>query len=169
MGNGAITGNIVPVATGGFSQKEFATIEKLCNNSYFYDNFQDYQSALQKAIRNDSIDVLEILIPAGNAKRLQPLHMACRLGKLDSVELLLSAGFSASFKDDHGRTPLHLCGYVCTNESGLCATLLATHEKKATRIMDRDGLTPLHVAAKENNCHVSLESSYFMLISFRCV
>lgn len=129
-------------------------VERLCRNCHFQDNFNEYKSSVQKAIDSDAIDMLEILIPAGNAKKLQPLHIACRLAKLESAELLLSAGFSCFLQDGEGRTPLHLCSLSRSLNSGLCATLLSLSGKKALTMRDSGGLTPLHLAAAQNNLHV---------------
>jgi hypothetical protein len=129
-------------------------LEKLCRNQHFQDNFVEYKNAFQKAIESDAIDMLEILIPAGNAKRLQPLHISSKLARLESTEVLLSAGFSCLLQDELGRTPLHLCCESQSSTAGLCATLLSLSGKKALTIRDRNGLTPLHRAAALNNLKV---------------
>lgn len=151
MGNGALNS---PRGNNQFSRKDFENLEKMCRNSHFRDHFDDYKVTFHKAIDNDAIDMIELLIPAGNSKRLQPLHIACRLAKLESAELLISAGFSCVLLDEKGRTPLHLCCTSRSLDAGLCATLLVLASKKALAMRDSEGLTPLHLAAAQNNLHV---------------
>jgi hypothetical protein len=145
MGNGPLVNN---------PTRDFDMVENLCRNMHFKDNFPDYQKALERAIEQDAIDLLELLIPAGPAKKTKPLHMACRAGKLESVELLLSAGFSCYLQDDRGSTPLHACSGSRSSQAPLVATLLALSGPKALRMKDHNGDTPLHVAAKQNNLRV---------------
>jgi len=153
MGNGAVVNS----PGRSLTQKDFEVLEKLCRSQHFRENFEDYSKAFRKAIESDAIDMLEVLIPAGNAKRINPLHLACKLSKLESAEVLLSAGFSCVLQDEFGRTPLHACSLSKSLNSGLCATMITLSGfagKKALTMRDRDGLTPLHLAAAQNNLNV---------------
>jgi hypothetical protein len=150
MGNGAS----VSVTGRQLTQRDFESLEKLCRSQHFRENFRDYVEAFRKAVENDAIDMIEILIPAGNAMRVQPLHMACQLAKMDCADVLLSAGFSCMLQDELGRTPLHVCSISRSPNAGLCATLVAQAGKKALAVRDKDGLTPLHLAVAQNNLRV---------------
>jgi len=132
-------------------QYDLGAIEILCKSGYFSENFGYYCDAFQKAIAIDALDVLEILITVNDVKRLKPLHVAALEGKLDAVELLVSAGFSCSLNDDKGRTPLHICCCNPSIESGLCVTFLCVQFKKAAVAVDLNGYTPLHIAVSNRN------------------
>lgn len=149
MGNGA------PVAAqaAGPRQYDYPTVERLSRKGYFAQNFDEYKRAIQEAVRTNELDVLEVLIPAGNAKMALPLHIAASMGNVEACELLLSAGFGFLSTDPDGRTPLHLCAM---NRSGsvdasVCITLLGLQGSKAVNMRDRQGCTPLHCAAALDN------------------
>ncbi len=44
-------------------------------SGYFFDHFDEYRSAVELAIKNDELAAIEVIVPAGNTKRLFPLHM----------------------------------------------------------------------------------------------
>ena len=150
MGNGAP----VPV---GQRQHLYKTAERLVQEGHYLDNFRDYRNAVQTAIESDALDTLEVLIKrgTGNHKKLKPLHIACSLGKLESVELLVFAGFGAIQPNEDGRTPLHLCCLNPSHESALCATFLLLQSKKALSIFDSSGMSPLHLAVQSDNKYVT--------------
>lgn len=152
MGNGAS----VNYRGHRLTHSDFIALEKLCRSQHFRDNFQEYLDTFRRAVENDAIDMLEILIPAGNAMRVKPLHLACKLARMESAEVLLSAGFSCLLQDEQGRTPLHVCCTSRSPNSALCATLVALSGsgKKALTVRDNDGLTPLHLAVVQNNIKV---------------
>ena len=78
MGNGA------PVQGAAASSRghDFATVESLARKGYFNQHHDEYCRALQQAIRMNELDVLEVLIPAGNTKLALPLHMAASAGNV---------------------------------------------------------------------------------------
>lgn len=150
-------GNSVGVSSSASftsSHAEFSRLEKMCRNYYFFDHFTEYEQAVLRAIDNNAIDALEVLLPAGNSKRLLPLHMSCRAGRLEPTELLLSAGFNCYMQDGDGRLPLHLCSMVTSFESSLCATLILLNSAKSISAIDHEGNTPIHTAVLHNNIHV---------------
>lgn len=118
MGNGASVGN---------NQRhlpKLINIEKLATNGYFITNPDEYKLSIEECIKTGEMDILEILIPAGNAKVVLPLHIAAKLGSLEACELLLSAGFNYLSVDKRGYTPLHCCCLNRSSEALLCITLL---------------------------------------------
>jgi hypothetical protein len=150
-------GNSVGVSSSASftsSHAEFSRLEKMCSNYYFFDHFTEYEQAVLRAIDNNAIDALEVLLPAGNSKRLLPLHMSCRAGRLEPTELLLSAGFNCYMQDGDGRLPLHICSMVTSFESSLCATLILLNSAKSVSAIDHEGNTPIHTAVLHNNIHV---------------
>lgn len=126
-------------------------IERRVNSGFFADNVAEYRSAVTRAIRNNDLDILQVLIPAGNIKAILPLHIAASMGALEAIELLTSAGFSLYFTDKQGRAPLHLAAACTAPESVLCVTLLCYLGKKAIDSRDDTGSTPLLTAVRCNN------------------
>lgn len=103
------------------------------------------------AIEKDALDCVEMLITAGDAKALMPIHLAAKLGKLESLELFLSAGFSGELADKQGRTPLHYCCLSEAAETSLCVSLLCLQAPKSKTRYDHGGQTPIHIAASHDN------------------
>ena len=149
MGNGA------PVASQAVLNREydFTTVERLGRKGFFMSNYDQYKRAIEESIRTNELDVLEILIPAGNSKMALPLHIAASMGNIEACELLLSAGFGFLTSDNDGRTPLHLCAAHGTGsvDAAVCITLLGLQGNNAANIRDRQGCTPLHLAISSNN------------------
>ena len=149
MGNGA------PVASQSLlnRQYDYTTVERLARKGYFMSNFEEYKRAIEESVRMNELDVLEVLIPAGNTKMALPLHIAASMGNIEACELLLSAGFGFLQSDNDGRTPLHLCAMHGTGsvDAAVCITLLGLQGNNAANIRDRQGCTPLHCAISSNN------------------
>lgn len=136
------------------SKADFDTIEGLCREGYFRESYTEFKKAVYAAIRNNNVDVLEILIPAGNMRKIKPLHVAASMAKLDPLEVLCSAGFEGNSTDKEGRTPLHMCCNHASHESALCATFLMLQFKKIINQCDNAGMTPLHLAVTNMNTDV---------------
>ena len=146
MGNGA------GVAAGNRQLPAYNYVENLVSKGHFHRNIDDYKDAVEQCIKNGEMDIVEILIPAGNAQNILPLHIAAKLGSLDACELLISAGFDYLAVNVHGHTPLHCCPLNRSNEAILCTTLLGLRGPKAVNMRDkRHGNTPLHIAVESNN------------------
>lgn len=152
MGNGV--GIEASSSSGKRASISFVQLEKLCKSGHFQQDHQQYTQALREAMLTDSLDYLEILLVAGDTKKALPLHLACSLGKLEAVELILSAGFSGDLTNKEGRNPLHMCCVIANAESGLCASLLCIQFPKSMRKLDYMGFSPLHFAAVQDNAFV---------------
>lgn len=73
-----------------------------------------------------------------------PLHVACEVGTLESVELLLNRGANPNAQNDSGMTPLFLC--VLGDDSLKKAQLLIEYGADVNATMFR-GRTILHLLA----------------------
>ena len=78
-----------------------------------------------------------------------PLHVACSLGNVELVELLVSHGAELSRKDAQGRTPLHVC--AATGQQPCLAFLLDHGADEVMEERDQHGNTALHHAAQRGN------------------
>ena len=156
MGNGVSVkyGSVNSVNINGRKSDvtyDLAEIEKLCRNGYFEQNTTNLTQAVQLSIERDALDILEILLTVRTVRNINPLHFASIIGRLEAVELLVSAGFACNITDESGRTPLHLSCLNPSIESGLCTTFLTIRFSKAVTSTDRHGNTPLHCAVASRN------------------
>jgi hypothetical protein len=150
MGNGVG----IDVGDRGDSIYRYQKLEKLCRSGYFHQDKKAYKEALEQAIRTNSLDCLELLLVSGDARKIQPLHLACSLGKLDPVELIISAGFNGDLDNQDSRTPLHLCCLAASAEAGLCCSVVALQFPRSRKKLDYMGLGPIHLAAQIDNLPV---------------
>lgn len=133
---------------------EYQNVEKQCKAGYYLDNQEKYRIDVERCIKNTRLDILELLIPAGKCKDIYPVHIACSMAKLESLELLLSAGFPVAHADKNMKTPLHHCCDTINSNAALCATALILSSKKVIRMRDLHGNTALHCAVINRNPYV---------------
>jgi len=167
MGNGA---SILPQNPIGnpneyiknyeFNRSDFLKLEKQCRNGYYKltENRNEYEEIFRKAILYEALDIIEILIVYGDCKMLipSPLHIAAELGAIDSLEILLSAGFDWSYLDSTGQSPLHYCTKLDSTNSSLCVTLLCLQgNKRLLNIKDKNGNEAIHCSILNNNINVT--------------
>jgi len=126
----------------------FEKIERLCKIGHFFENHLLYKDYVEMAIENNSLDALEALIPAGNMKRLFPIHIASFFGRYEPLELFLSAGLNTKTLDNNQRTALHCCALSRNHskEIALCITIIALNAPKLLQQYDKEGFLPLHLA-----------------------
>ncbi len=84
--------------------EQFNDIDRRVRRGYYRDHSDDYNQDLRSAIKNSRIDILEILLACNDKdpNKIQPLHIAATYGNMESVELLISAGYSVTATDSHG-------------------------------------------------------------------
>lgn len=117
---------------------------------------------LQQAARRGDIKEVGFILGRGRVpadvvilpSNTTPLHIACRVGCIDMVSLLLSYRANPAAKEIApcgGRTPLHLAAALDAP-----TIVLSLLEAGASPVaLDARGLTPLHVAAQEGRCDVA--------------
>jgi hypothetical protein len=132
----------------------FSLVERLCRENYFRNNGDAYKTALEDSIRNNTLDVLEVLIAAENATKMYPLHMSTLYGVLEPLELLVSAGFKCSLKNREELTALHCAATSSTTGSALCAMFIGLRDPNSLHIRDAKGSLPIHIAVERNNFQV---------------
>jgi hypothetical protein len=142
----------------------FDAIEKKCFSGYFkdVDKFKDYVKAFEHACKLNSLDIIEVLLKAGDIRSINPFHIASTNGNLEVVEILYSAGLYLFNQDHNGCSPLHLCVMKPFIESSLCATFLCiVGGSKLLKLQDKNGNTALHYCIIYNNI-----PAYKILISY---
>ncbi len=122
MGNGVVTrvDRSQDDLAGTILFKQITSKLAMNKAYYFEEHENDYKLHMEEAIGGAHLDILEILIPSGDARKTLPLHMAARAATVDCVELLLSAGFDGRSKNQDDQIPLHLCAMNESMESALC-------------------------------------------------
>ena len=118
----------------------------------------DFKIVFLQAVVEEKLDCLELMLVWGRDlmnTSIFPVHLAAREGKLEALELFISAGLlsSAEQLNDHGESPLHCCATNRSLDSALCASLLVQHGKlsalRVKSVPQEDSC--FHVAAAHNN------------------
>jgi cytohesin len=110
------------------------------------------ETPMHKAVSNNNLDVVRMLISAGAKIPDTPetdtaLHVAARLGYTDMARVLLDNGVDPNITDERSRTPLHVA--VSEGHRDIAQLLLGAGADVGAR--DRPGNTPLHDAAASGN------------------
>eukprot|EP00271_Cylindrocystis_brebissonii_P018474 TRINITY_DN524_c0_g1_i2.p1 TRINITY_DN524_c0_g1~~TRINITY_DN524_c0_g1_i2.p1 ORF type:complete len:971 (+),score=197.04 TRINITY_DN524_c0_g1_i2:306-3218(+) len=87
------------------------------------------------------------------------LHLACSIGDIGTVEMLLQYGASTEARDAMGRTALHVCA---ARGMETCAKMLLNRSASA-KVVDHDGQTPLDLAMKHNPQSVEDKELFLLL------
>lgn len=107
------------------------------------------ESPMRMAIEHGTKELVQCLILMGvhihNVKdRLSPLHIACRLGKLESVKLLLAHGVDIEERDNESYSPL-----IIAAQYGYTEVVVYLIENKADYKATLQGMTAREIALKE--------------------
>jgi ankyrin repeat protein len=79
------------------------------------------------------------------------LASACKMGQLDTVNLLLENWADANISDDDGQTPLH---WVCSEDEGeIVERLLQEDTLNINAVDKKENLTPLNSAVMNGHAN----------------
>lgn len=88
-----------------------------------------------------------------NLKGETALHVACRLGKIDKIQELLSSGANTNTKDNAGWTPLH----EVVQNGRLDLVKLLLQYNTLINVPGQSNETPLHEAVRFNHSNIAEE------------
>lgn len=145
----------VMIHSRGYSTRRYRTLQ-----TGYYSKPTEYQQAsyhvnLVKLVRNHKVEEFKGIVGSGispnpcNAYGESLLHMVCRRGDHDLLQIMLDVGSSVQVADDYGRTPLHDACWAATPS-------FATVEKIANRditlfhMTDSRGAVPLSYVRREH-------------------
>lgn len=141
--------------TRGYDTNNYCSLE-----SGYYCKPTDHQKAsygiaLVQAVRTGDAKLLASLLRAGlsrnpcNAFGESIVHMVCRRGEMDLLQVLKDAGTSLQVSDDFGRTPLHDACWTATPNFDVVDLILRT-DSRLLRICDCRGASPLSYVKRDN-------------------
>jgi hypothetical protein len=148
--------------------------EMLCSRGYSCERYESLKSAyfnnptpLQKASYQNNLiqllanrdsstaETLRRVLSSGissnpcNSFSESLVHIVCRRGRHDLLELFFEAGCSLQCADDHGRTPLHDTCWTA-EPSFPTVELLLQHDVRLLHIQDARGSLPLQYVHKDH-------------------
>lgn len=101
------------------------------------------QNGFESVVKKHIHDVSSTdLVNATNASGTTALHLACQLGSLEIVEVLIEANANVNARDDSRNTPLHFAAELPNVK--MIKRLLAAGAR--VNVTNEEGLTPLHNA-----------------------
>ena len=141
--------------TRGYDTNNYCSLE-----SGYYCKPTDHQKAsygiaLVQAVRTGDAKLLASLLRAGlsrnpcNAFGESIVHMVCRRGEMDLLQVLKDAGTSLQVSDDFGRTPLHDACWTATPNFDVVDLILRS-DSRLLRICDCRGASPLSYVKRDN-------------------
>eukprot|EP00522_Entomoneis_paludosa_P014074 CAMPEP_0172453312 /NCGR_PEP_ID=MMETSP1065-20121228/10693_1 /TAXON_ID=265537 /ORGANISM="Amphiprora paludosa, Strain CCMP125" /LENGTH=416 /DNA_ID=CAMNT_0013205491 /DNA_START=121 /DNA_END=1371 /DNA_ORIENTATION=+ len=138
------------VKTRGYSAAEFASLDTAYYNKPTKYQRACYASHLCQAIRENDVPLVKEMIECGvspnacNSKGESIVHLACRLGRAEILQILVSlGGANLQVTDNYGRTCLHS---VCCSPEPCCfnvVDLILKQDRRLLFISDNRGCLPL--------------------------
>lgn len=129
-------------------------IKKCIDNKINIDISNDRDdSILILAIMNEYIDMIKLIInyisdinDNYNYDFMSPLHLACEIGNIEIVQLLLENGADIDVLDNYFMTPLH---YASNRNHFKTIKLLIKHKAKIN-VFDVHDRLPIHLTTDQN-------------------
>jgi len=148
----------------GTINEKFNSIENAYNTNRRLLNNERYWKAKDKTyvVESTYTDIIKSLllrkakVNSKNTKHENALHVACRHGLRNVVEILLKFGknYDINALDKEGNTPLH---YACYGKYTSIVKILLREEQINVNITDPNGDSPLMIAVYNNHADTVLE------------
>jgi len=145
-------------------QKKFDLAENIIKQMLNQGNFSlsditfpNGATLLHKACLTGDLSFIDFLVEKGaevnrrDEHQLTPLHVACQIKRagydnLEIIKKLLILGADPTLQDVDGRTPLHWS--LENGQEGVAKYLVEKGGRGQVFIADKEGMTPLHIAAR---------------------
>jgi hypothetical protein len=117
-------------------------------------SYQNHMIQMLGSRDSSTIETLRRILSSGvssnpcNAFSESLVHLVCRRGRYDLLELFLEAGCSLQCADDYGRTPLHDACWTA-EPSFPTVELLLQQDVRLLHMLDARGSLPLHYVHKD--------------------
>jgi len=145
----------VMIHARGYSTRRYRTLQ-----TGYYSKPTAYQQAsyhvnMVKHVRNHRVAEFKAIVESGispnpcNAYGESLLHMVCRRGDDDLLQIMLDVGSSVQVADDYGRTPLHDACWAATPSFDTVG-LIATRDITLFHMTDSRGAVPLSYVRREH-------------------
>ncbi|XP_057489039.1 uncharacterized protein LOC130775004 isoform X2 [Actinidia eriantha] len=115
-------------------------------------------SALHEAVRNNHLGVVKLLVEkdnefshVANNSDETPLYLAAESDYHEIVSTILTTCTSPAFNGPNGRTALHAAVFSGCQE---CVGELLKRIPNLSKVVDKNGWTPLHCAARQNDARL---------------
>ena len=145
----------VMIHARGYSTRRYRTLQ-----TGYYSKPTAYQQAsyhvnLVKIVRNHDVEAFREILQSGispnpcNSFGESLLHMVCRRGDSDLLEIMLEVGSSVQIADDYGRTPLHDACWAA-EPSFKTVELVADRDITLFHMTDSRGAVPMSYVRREH-------------------
>jgi CHAT domain-containing protein/ankyrin repeat protein len=143
----------VTILRQAISEMDFELAKYLIlNGANIRDSINDISLVHMASISQDYLELLSLLLERSDktylkkiGSNLSPLHIACRYGNIQGVNLLLENGFEVNARTNSGETPL-MMAMVGPNTLEISRKLIKAGAK--LNLQNKDGITALHMAAR---------------------
>ncbi len=111
-----------------------------------------WEHPLSVATKNNSIEIVQLLLKKGVDSNGSALHVAVQNGVSEITKILINAGADVMALDENRNTPLHIAAHVGSTD----ISLNLIEAEADVMSLNKNGDTPLHVAAKNHNGAVAI-------------